>query len=335
MTDRLLLDVDAARDLFEGLHLPAGHLTGDRAALHPLLADAERMLGPIADPASELRATAELLLELADDLDNRLRMVAFGGPDLNRALWAIERLRDGWNTIDNRAGSGGSRDGIVSDDDLEWAAENLTGDTAAAVRWLLDHPDIFRALETAAHHTDYLRAEGPVIRTSGGDAKLSLADVDAWIHQLDAWATLLPYMPAIDVARHGGDVDGTLSKADFEAFLDDARLPADVRAAAQAVLDDEAFHATGEGVLSWNNVLLVASMIPVVGDVLDGTMALYYLSQGRWTDAAMSGIGLIPVPGVSGGSARAAREGVEEIGETLAPRAAREADYEPPSPAGR
>ena len=248
----------------------------------------------------------------------------FGGPDLNRALWAVEQLRDEWSTIDSRGGAGGSPDGIVSRDDLEWAAAHLSGDTTAAARWMLDHPDIFRALETAAQKTDYLRAEGPATRRDGGDDKLSLADVDAWLHQLDTWATLIPYLPAIDVARHGGDVDGTLSRADFEAFLAGAGLPSDVRAAARAVLDDEAFHQPDDGLLSWDNVATVASLIPGVGDVIDGAMALYYVSQGRWADAAMSGIGLIPVPGVSGGSVRAARAGAEEIGDAVVPRITRE-----------
>lgn len=322
----MLMDVDAAVVLFDELHRTSQRLDDDRAALAPRLADAETILGPLtADPQSALAAASELLLEVADDLDNRLRIIAVGGPVINEALWTLETLRDEWATIDNQGGTAGSRDGIVSDTDLTWAATHLSGDARSAAAWLLGHPDIFRAIETAGASSDYLRAEdGPWTRGSGGDGKVSLVDIDAWLRQLDTYATLLPYMAAIDTAAHGGNLDGVLSKADFEAFLDHASLPPDVRVAAQAALDDSAFHDTDNGFITWDNVLLIGSMLPVVGDIIDGAMALYYVSQGRWTEATMSGIGLVPVPGVSGGSMRAATEAVEEVAETQITREMRE-----------
>ena len=330
MSDTLLLDVEAATELHQVMTAVAEELDGDRSAIRSSMAAAEELASPSADdPDPWLRGLTELLRSEADDLARRLRMVIFGGPEINAGLLALDHVRAHFDVIDNRGGEAGDRDGIVSRADLEWAVEHLDVDTAAAAQWLLDHEDFFRTVETARDNDDYLSAGATEFGGGGdGDGKLSLADVDAYLTKLDTWATLIPYMATIDVAAKGGDHDAVMSREDFEAFLADYDLPPDVRAAAEQVLDDGAFHDTGGGLVSWGTLLDVASFIPVVGDFIDGAMALYYLSQGRWSEAAMSGIGLLPVPGVSGASARAANEVVEEIGETAAQRAAREAAFE-------
>ena len=327
MPELLLLDVDAATELHQTMTMVADELDLDRGALGRTLADVDRFVGaPPDDPDPWLREAADTLRNEAADLARRLRMVIFGGPEINAGLLALDHVRANFATIDNRGGAEGEGDGIVSRDDLEWAAAHLDADTAAAARWLLDHEDFFGSVETASDNDDYLAAGGTEFGGArDGDGKLSLDDIAAHSSKLETWATLVPYMAAIDIAAHGGDHDGVMSRNDFESFLEDQDLPAEVRQAAQRVLDDGAFHDTGGGLVSWGTLLDVASFIPIVGDVIDGATALYYLSQGEWEQAAMAGIGLIPIPGVSGGSVRASREIIEEVGETAAQRTAREA----------
>lgn len=325
MSELLLLDVDAATELHQTMTAVADEIGLDRGAIGRSLAGVERLVGqPADDPDPWLRDLADTLRREAEELARRLRMVIFGGPEINAGLLALDHIRANFATIDNRGGEGGDPDGIVSRGDLAWAVEHLDADAAAAAQWLLDHEDFLRAVETARGNDDYLAAGGTEFGLGGdGDGKFSLADVEAHFTKLDTWATLVPYMAAIDVAAHGGDHDGVMSRNDFESFLDEQDLPPDVRQAAQRVLDDGAYHDTGGGLVSWGTLLDVASFIPIVGDVIDGATALYYLSQGEWEQAAMAGIGLIPIPGVSGGSVRASREVIEEVGET-APRLTRE-----------
>ena len=315
MSDQLLLDVDAATELHQAMSGVAADLDGDRTAVRATLVEVDRLVASVTDdPDPWLRDLSETLREEAADLARRLRMVVFGGPEINAGLLAFDHVRQHFSTIDNRGGEAGERDGVVSRGDLEWAVEHLDADTAAAAQWLLDHEDFFRTVETARDNDEYLAAGASEFGGGGdGDGKLSLADVNAYVTKLDTWATLLPYMPTIDIAAKGGDHDAVMSREDFEAFLADYELPPEVRAAAQRVLDDGAYHDTGGGLVSWGTLVDVASFIPVVGDFIDGAMALYYLSQGRWSEAAMSGIGLLPVPGVTGGSARAANAAADRI----------------------
>ena len=58
------------------------------------------------------------------------------------------------------------------------------------------------------------------------------------------------------------DLDGVMSKSDFEAFLDDQTLPAQVRQAAQTVLDDSA-HPSEQGILLRGR--LAGSLVQFVG----------------------------------------------------------------------
>ena len=91
--------------------------------------------------------------------------------------------------IDNKGDRGGN-DGIVSRSDLEWAAENLDGDTARAAQWLLDHPEFFTAVETAKHNDDYLRDRGAGFAADdGSNVRILLDDVDGdpFMNKFAAW----------------------------------------------------------------------------------------------------------------------------------------------------
>ncbi|MEM8707912.1 MAG: hypothetical protein AAGE98_15715 [Actinomycetota bacterium] len=321
MTGHLLLDVDRAIDLHVTMNGIADQLDADRRVLAQPVADAIDMLGtPDVDPDLHLRALADLLRREAEDLARRVRMVALGGPEINAGLHALEVVSANWGIIDNRGRPDGN-DGIISRGDLEWAADHPDPAIAAAASWLLDHDEFFAAAETAKHNDRYLADGGAGFAADHdeADGKLSIADVDAYLSKLDTWATLVPHMVTIDIAAHGGELDGVMSQADFEAFLDLQGLPPQVRQAAQQVLDDSAFHDTGG--IGWDDVLMVASFIPIVGDFVDGAMALYYLSQGDWDQAALAGLGLLPIPGVTGASVRGAKAAAEEVAEELAEEA--------------
>ncbi|MEO5841553.1 MAG: RHS repeat-associated core domain-containing protein, partial [Acidimicrobiales bacterium] len=64
----------------------------------------------------------------------------------------------------------------------------------------------------------------------------------------------------------------------------------------------------------------VASYAPVVGDFVDAGRAAINLAQGDWEDAFIYSLGVVPIPGVTGTSARLGREGIEEVTEGAAQR---------------
>jgi hypothetical protein len=67
--------------------------------------------------------------------------------------------------------------------------------------------------------------------------------------------------------------------------------------------------------IGWSDVLDIASFIPFVGDVVDAGRAIAAAIQGDWDEAAINLAGVVPIPGVTSGGTRAAREGIEEFTE--------------------
>ena len=57
-------------------------------------------------------------------------------------------------------------------------------------------------------------------------------------------------------------------------------------------------------------VLDVASFVPLVGDAIDVVRGVDSAVDGRWGDAVVFGLGVFPIPGIAGGSTKAARAGV-------------------------
>ena len=211
-----------------------------------------------------------------------------------------------------RAGGQFGADGVLSRDDLEWAAEHLHGEAAAAAAWLIANPAFLAAVATAEGDDDYLEdlyRDGFVDGDGGGwadRAPLALGALDAFEAHVGAWSTLIFSGAEIDIAAHGGETDGVLSKADFEAFLARPDLPPELRAAAQRVLDDGAWHDTGG--IDFLSILDWATFVPVLGDAIDGAMMLYYLAKGDMANAVAHGVGLVPIPGLSGGAVKGAKE---------------------------
>ena len=241
----------------------------------------------------------------SEDISQRAQMILLGPEGLNLALWAIEVLRD---TPEAWGG-----DHIVSRRDLE-SFVTRTDKLGEAARILLANGGLFTMVDTAQNNQDYLANPDEGFHATGGDGRISLDDLDAFEAKMSAYTTLLPYLAAIDTAAQGDPTkaDRFLSKADFEAIAADASLPPEVREAAAAVIAHGAYHRK-DG-FGWDDVgfwaMEVAGVLPVVGEIVDTTRALYALSQGDWKSALMFA-GRVAMPLGSGKTLSAARALVE------------------------
>ena len=248
--------------------------------------------------SQQLRADSE-------DITQRAQMILLGPEGLELALWAVEVLRnmpEAW---------GG--DDIVSRGDLE-SFVTRTDELGEAARILLSNGSLLTMLDTAKNNRDYLANPDEGFHASGGDGRISLDDLDAFEAKMSAYTTLLPYLAAIDTAAQGDPTkaDRFLSKADFEAIAADASLPPEVREAAAAVIAHGAYHRK-DG-FGWDDVgfwaMEAAGVLPVVGEIVDSTRALYALSQGDWKSALMFAA-RVAMPLGSGKTLTAARALVE------------------------
>lgn len=330
--DLLLLDLDAAVGLYTHLHNAADDLLKDAFFLEGLMADATNMLGyALPEVMAGVRSAAHSLRACGDDLDDRIRVVAHGGEDMNAAFGALEEIRDNFTLIETRGGTRNqttarrranarrpherhTRDDKLARADLRWARDNLGGRAAEAAAWLLEHDDYFRSVETAKHNSDYIQqapAGGLNHDAKDRDGVLSLEDIDSFLTKATTLTTLAPYLGIIDTAAKGGKPDGMLSRADYQAFLVDYDLPADASIAVRQVLDDGAYDTHGYQI-GWGTVLDAASFVPVVGDIVDGARAIYYAVKGDWATAAIYAIGIMPIPYVTASTYKVARKLVEE-----------------------
>ncbi len=312
MGDLLLLDPEAAGTLVNHLAWTAEALDANRGPLRLDLDETGGLLDVCPFPHDlRLEALAEQNRADARDLGTRVRSVVFGGEGFNSGLRALAEIRPAFGLIETRGGQFGA-DGVLSRDDLEWAAEHLHGEAAAAAAWLIANPAFLAAVATAEGDDDYLEdlyRDGFIDGDGGGwadRAPLALGALDAFEAHVGAWSTLIFSGAEIDIAAHGGETDGVLSKADFEAFLARPDLPPELRAAAQRVLDDGAWHDTGG--IDFLSILDWATFVPVLGDAIDGAMMLYYLAKGDMANAVAHGVGLVPIPGLSGGAVKGAKE---------------------------
>ena len=316
-----MMKVDAAVELHRHLLVAADDLSADSASVTDLLTEASGLLGqPLADIGHDVKRLAGRLRTIADDLDDRIRLVGLGGPDMNAGLAALERLRDHFKLIETR-GDPGRADGKLSRRDLEWARTELAGPAGDAAAWLLAHEDFFHRVETAKYNRSYLdRSYEGVFHhdETDEDGLMSLDDIDAFVTKSTAWTALLPHLAAIDGAGAGGGdgaADGVLSREDFEALVAGYHLPPDVDRAVRQVIDDGAYHrnGNGSGAVGLGTALDVLSFVPVVGDLVDAGRALYYTLNGDYVTAAIFALGLVPIPGLSGSGLRHSVRVVEGI----------------------
>ncbi len=239
------------------------------------------------------------------DISQRAQMILLGPEGLNLALWAVEILR---NTPEAWGG-----DHIVSRGDLEGFVTR-TDELGEAARILLTNHSLFAMVDTARNNRDYLADPSEGFSASGGDGRISVDDLGSFEAKMSAYTTLLPYLAAIDTAAQGNPAkaDRFLSKADFEAIAADESLPPEVREAAAAVVAHGAYHRK-DG-FGWDDVgfwaMEAGGVVPVMGEIIDTTRALYALSQGDWRSALMFA-GRVAMPLGTGKTLSAARALVE------------------------
>ena len=314
MTDLMAMDTVRATELRQRMETAAQDLEWDAQALVGPLAEASALLGsPVPDVPTGVRRVAGELRASALDLQERTRIVLAGGPEMNAGLAALERIRTQFTMIESR-GKPDEADGLLSRRDLRWALHSADSATAEAAAWLLDHDHFFDQVETAMHNNDYLdRAyEGEfAFDPDDIDGLMSRDDIDAFLDKTAAWSALLPHLAAIDAVQ-GGAPDGVMSRRDFEIFLSDYDLSAEDADAVRQVLDDRAYHTAG-GILGLGTILDGLSFVPVVGDIVDGARAIYYVVHRDYATASLFALGLIPLPGLASSGVRGAMKVVDRV----------------------
>ena len=326
MSDLMALDTVRAVELRQRMDAAARDLDWDAQALVGPLTEASSLLGgPLPDVPTGGRRVAGELRDSASDLQERTRIVLAGGPEMNEGLAALERIRDSFTMIESR-GDPGRADGLLSRRDLRWAVHSAGPATAEAAAWLLDHDHFFDQVETAKHNDGYLdKAHKGEFAFDPGDRDglMSRDDIDAFLDKTAAWSALLPHLATIDSV--GGDApDGFISRRDFEAFLSDYDLSPEEAGAVEQVLDDRAYHTGGDGI-GLGAALDVMSFVPVIGDIVDGARALYYVVHRDYSTASLFALGLVPLPGLSSSGLRGAKRVIDEVASTFRSRGARAA----------
>ena len=300
------MDAEAAFDLAVAYQVVADELDLRRQRWAAVVDEVDYWLGGEQYPVSQsLGGIGQQLRIDSDDISQRAQMILLGPEGLDLALWAIEVLRE---TPEAWAG-----DDIVSQGDLE-SFVTRTDALGEAARVLLTNQEILSMLDTAKENSDYLADPTEGFHANGGDGRISLDDLDAFEAKMSAYTTLLPYLATIDTAAQGdpSKADQFLSQADFEAIAADESLPPEVREAAAAVIAHGAYHRK-DG-FGWDDVgfwaMEAAGVLPVVGEIVDTTRALYALSQGDWKSALMFGA-RVAMPLGSGKTLSAARALIE------------------------
>lgn len=314
MEDLMAIDTVRATELRQRMEAAADDLEWDARALAGPLAEASSLLGgPLPDVPTGVRRVAGELRASALDLQERTRIVLAGGPEMNEGLAALERIRDHFTMIESR-GDPDAADGLLSRRDLRWALHSADSPTAEAAAWLLDHDRFFDQVETAKHNDDYLdRAyEGEfAFDPDDRDGLMSRDDIDAFLDKTAAWSALLPHLATVD-AVDGGAPDGFISRRDFENFLSDYNLSDEEAGAVRQVLDDRAYH-TKDGGIGLGTMLDGLSFVPVIGDIVDGARAIYYVVHGDYATASLFALGMIPLPGLSSSGVRGAIKVVDKV----------------------
>ncbi len=161
-------------------------------------------------------------------------------------LLALRGFRESLGELDNP--SGGRADGKVSAGDLRYVVEHpwkFAAPTVVAAQALLDNPDLWNRLDTAAGNEQLLSGDVFGSRVPG-DGVVSLDDLEMFMAKSQIHSVLKEYRDEIDVAADGaGEVDGFYSRADFRRFIEDnPHLPDEVLVAADAALEAGWFDRT-------------------------------------------------------------------------------------------
>ena len=161
-------------------------------------------------------------------------------------LLALKGFRESLSELDNP--SGGKTDDKVSIGDLRYVVEHpwkFADPTVVAAQALLDNPDLWNRLDTAARNEDLLAGEVFGSRNPG-DGVVSLDDLEMFMIKSQIHSVLKEYRSQIDIAADASaEVDGFYSRADFRRFIEEnPHLPDEVLVAADAALEAGWFDRT-------------------------------------------------------------------------------------------
>ena len=161
-------------------------------------------------------------------------------------LLALQGFGEHLSDLDNP--SGGKTDDKVSIGDLHYVVEHpwkFAEPTVVAAQALLDNPELWNRLDTAARNEDLFEADIFGNRNPG-DGVVSLEDLEMFMVKSQIHSVLKEYRSQIDVAADAsGDVDGFYSREDFRRFIEDnPHLPDEVLVAADAALEAGWFDRT-------------------------------------------------------------------------------------------
>lgn len=225
-------------------------------------------------------------------------------------------LRSEWTTFDGAVT--GDPDGLVSSADVAAIAAADRGEASVTAAWLLADPDLMAALDTGRRNRDYFSNGGESLDAgSGGDDRISDDDVLWYRAKRDAAFFLTSIAAAVDTAADPvAPADGFRSEDDWRTAREWEWLSPRQQTSIDRILADDAWdrHPSNLGIVILDGV----SYVPVLGDGVDATVALYYLAHGDLANAAAYGVGLVPIPGVSSGAISTARRTLAELGEVAA-----------------
>ena len=197
-----------------------------------------------ADAAGlDVDAITEIASDEGIDLATALSLQARGAHyEMTVAeVMAFDGLNEHFPTFDNA--KGGDRDGLVSLDDLRFVVNNpdrFDIEAVAAASALLTNSGLLARLDTGRDNGDVLNDGDAFGDREFDDGKISQEDILGFEWKQGVNALVGTHYDNIDVAN-GGELDGHLSKADFEAYLDHNRdsLSEDEIRALSAVIDGE------------------------------------------------------------------------------------------------
>jgi hypothetical protein len=219
----------------------------------------------------------------------------------------LGELKSHFETFDSA--TGGPADGRTSITDHEFVTANpglFAPSQIRAAQIILASPVLLARLDTAAANDDVLTGT-PFGATEAGDGVISIEDLRAFVLKAQLSHALGPYADQMDVAADpGGEADGFISRADLETFLATTPdLPADVRGAANTMLDAGLFDRTWleehrDELALGAAVLAGATAAGVVIAVSGGTATPLMLMAGGGLAGGVAGAGTTLVVNATG-----------------------------------
>ena len=204
---------------------------------------------------------------------------------------AYDGLGEHFPAFDNA--KGGNTDGKVSIEDLEHVVANpgrFSAAEVAAASALLSSPGLLSRLDTGKDNNDVLNDGDRFGDTEFDDRKISLDDLENFEWKQGLNAVVGTHFDDIDVAN-GGEHDQTLSKADFETYLEQNRRKLSDREirALEVVIDGELYD---KGWLERNKRSLAIAAAVVAGALIAvGTGGIGAGISGALITAAVTGTG--------------------------------------------